>query len=115
MSNNIKRIDIKAFVEEGYLQELNRQFLHPLGLALEVVIEKDGTYHLGGVWDCRDDREGILYTDKTMAKPAALKKAQNVFCEMLEKAAAREEQFGHVIQRIPNFLDWVDELLEEPE
>jgi hypothetical protein len=34
---------------------------------------------------------------------------------MLEKAAAREEQFGHVIQRIPNFLDWVDELLEEPE
>jgi len=32
----IKYLDTHLFVEGGYLQELNRQFLHPLGLALEV-------------------------------------------------------------------------------
>lgn len=32
----IKRIDVAEFRSEGYLQEVNRRFLHPLGLALEV-------------------------------------------------------------------------------
>lgn len=38
----IKKIDIKEFRESGYLQELNRTFLHPLGLALEVEIDDKG-------------------------------------------------------------------------
>ena len=54
-------MDIKEFREKGYLQELNRRFLHPLGLALEVVIDDDGTEKLGGVWDYREDEEGIYY------------------------------------------------------
>lgn len=61
---DIKRIEIAEFVSEGYLQELNRMFLHPLGLALEVIV---GAYRrpirLGGVWDSRDDPEGIIYAD----------------------------------------------------
>lgn len=31
----INYIDLTEFRERGYLQELNRQFLHPLGMALE--------------------------------------------------------------------------------
>jgi hypothetical protein len=31
MSEEVKRIKIKEFREKGYLQELNRQFLHLLG------------------------------------------------------------------------------------
>jgi hypothetical protein len=58
---NIKRIEIKEFREKGYLQELNRRFLHPLGLALEVIVEDDGSEKLGGVWDYREDQEGIYY------------------------------------------------------
>lgn len=61
MENNIKRIEIKEFREKGYLQELNRRFLHPLGLALEIILDDDGTEKLGGVWDHRDDKEGIYY------------------------------------------------------
>lgn len=61
MENNTKRIDIKEFREKGYLQELNRRFLHPLGLALEVVIDKNKNETLGGIWDYRDDQEGIYY------------------------------------------------------
>lgn len=34
---------VKEFREEGYLQEANRQFFHPLGLALEIIVLPDGT------------------------------------------------------------------------
>lgn len=61
MKKAIKYIDIKEFRELGYLQELNRRFLHPLGLALEVGINDDGTEYLKEIWDYRDDPEGIYY------------------------------------------------------
>jgi hypothetical protein len=35
-------MNIKEFREFGYLQELNRKYLHPLGLALEVTIDEKG-------------------------------------------------------------------------
>ncbi len=57
---DIKRMDIKEFREKGYLQELNRRFLHPLGLALEIIVEGDKE-KIGGIWDYREDKEGILY------------------------------------------------------
>lgn len=58
---DVKRMPVAEFRAQGYLQELNRQFLHPLGLALEVSIGEDGTETLSGVWDYRDDPEGIYY------------------------------------------------------
>lgn len=59
----VERIDVAEFRTLGYLQEVNRRFLHPLGLALEVVIDDDGSERLGGIWDYRDDPEGMLYGD----------------------------------------------------
>ena len=62
MVQDIKRIDIKEFREQGFLQEVNRKFFHPLGLALEVIIDDDtGEEKLGGVWDYRDDPEGMFF------------------------------------------------------
>ena len=62
--SEIKRIDIKEFRTKGFLQEVNRQFFHPLGLALEVIIDEDtGNETLGGIWDYRDDPEGIFFLD----------------------------------------------------
>ena len=60
-ADGVKRIDIAEFRELGLVHEVNRQFLHPLGLALEVIVDDDGSERLGGIWDCRDDPEGILY------------------------------------------------------
>lgn len=59
----VRSIDISEFRDLGLLQEVNRRFFHPLGLALEVVIEADGSQHLGGVWDYRDDPVGILFEE----------------------------------------------------
>ncbi len=61
MTEEIKRIDIKEFRAKGFLQEANRQFFHPLGLALEVIIEENGDETLGGIWDYRDDAEGMFF------------------------------------------------------
>jgi hypothetical protein len=54
-------MNIKEFRELGYLQEINRTFLHPLGLALEIVQNEDGSEELGGIWDFREDEEGIYF------------------------------------------------------
>jgi hypothetical protein len=66
--DEIKRIDIKDFRDAGFLQEVNRQFFHPLGLALEIIIDEEGSYKLGGVWDYREDPEGMFFVDGMISK-----------------------------------------------
>jgi hypothetical protein len=56
-------MDIAEFRESGYLQEANRLFFHPLGLALEVIVDDDGNEVLGGIWDYRSDPAGMFYGD----------------------------------------------------
>lgn len=97
----IKRIPITEFVSEGYLQELNRQFLHPLGLALEIVREEDGTMQLGGVWDYRADPEGMLFADESLATDEARFKAVNVAAKRALKRRYRVRQFGFNVQPLP--------------
>lgn len=48
---DIKRIEIKEFREHGYLHEVNRLVLHPLGLAMEISVFKEPTVRL----DLRED------------------------------------------------------------
>ena len=62
MTERIKYMDVKEFVDLGYLQELNRRFLHPLGLALAVTTHDDGTEELACVYDARDDPEGYCFS-----------------------------------------------------
>lgn len=57
----IKHMGIKEFREEGYLQEVNRLFFHPRGLALEVSVDTLGNMQLSGIWDYREDEEGITF------------------------------------------------------
>lgn len=68
MTEEIKRIDIKEFREKGFLQEANRQFFHPLGLALEIMIDEDGNYTLGGIWDYREDPEGMFFDNDLISE-----------------------------------------------
>ena len=58
-----KYLDVKEFRETGLLQEVNRQFFHSLGLAMEISIDNEGCYFLSGIRDSRDDPEGILFSD----------------------------------------------------
>ena len=94
MSKEIKRMDIKEFREFGLLQEINRLFLHPLGLALEIVQEDDGTERLGGIWDYRDDKEGMLFGDDMVDE----EKRMRVMQFMFDQHRKREKSIGYVVQ-----------------
>lgn len=90
----IKRMSPKEFRELGYLQELNRQFLHPLGLALETVVDDKGGERFGEVWDSRDDPEGITYGDD-MIDPV---KTIRIHAAGVVKAIIRQTRFGWIVQ-----------------
>lgn len=99
----IKLMDIAEFRDAGYLQELNRQFLHPLGLALAVERDKeDGSCILHSIWDYRDDPEGMMYDPDELNSPDGQAKAERVLTEWEEKAEVRDENLGFVIQPIAN-------------
>jgi len=92
----MKKLTPKQFRELGFLQELNRQFLHPLGLALEIIENDDGTETFGNVWDCQDDPEGIIF-DKSFLDETKIK-----FVKLLQKNkhALRKKSLGFIIQDI---------------
>lgn len=89
-----KKMSVREFRELGYLQELNRRFLHPLGLALEVVVEADGTERFGEVWDDRDDPEGMMYDPRMIDSEKAIR----IHKEGEEKYKVRDERFGWYTQ-----------------
>jgi len=104
MSKEIKRIDIKEFREKGYLQELNRRFLHPLGLALEVIINEKGEHKLGGIWDFREDLEGIYYDLKNSdnKRIERFRKNSNYIDDKLNtRKEKRTVTIGSLIELIP--------------
>lgn len=78
----------------GLLAELNRVFLHPLGLALEVNMDDDGKETLGGIWDYRDDPEGMLFS-KDQFLTEKIKMAQ-VFIK--QKHEQRMRKCGFIYQ-----------------
>ncbi len=89
----IRRMSIQEFRDFGFLQEVNRQFFHPLGLALEVIVDEQGNVtQLGGVWDYRDDPEGIVFEEVDLEKAARILELQK------QKAETRQAKLGYVIQ-----------------
>lgn len=59
----IRYVPIAELRELGIIQEINRQLLHPIGMALAVTEDR-----IAGILDGRDDPEGMIFTD-----PSALK------------------------------------------
>lgn len=57
----------KFLLEAGLLGEINRKVLHPLGLALIVKENLDGTCKFSNeLLDCRDDFEGISFPESSL-------------------------------------------------
>jgi hypothetical protein len=124
-----KYMNIGEFRRSGFLQEANRQFFHPHGLALEVTTATDeafavvritaselaeltklcadrpqllgrlsdavtyqpGDSCLSGVWDVRDDPEGVLFGSWDSEQEAKVKRVAD---ERARHAEARCAMFG---------------------
>lgn len=110
MTEPRKLIDAQAFQSEGYLQEVNRRFLHPLGLALQVVRHDDGTVDYAGVWDSRDDLEGIVFADDG-TDDALLLHAEHMDALLDIRAEHRRTELGYVIQPVEGARNLDDDRL----
>ena len=88
-NDKIKRMNITEFRYLGLLQEVNRLFFHPRGLALEVTVEGQ-TERIGGIWDYRSDLEGMEF-GPNMISPAAADRVQNMRTRRLP---AHQHLFG---------------------
>lgn len=154
--SDVKRIDIGEFQEIGFLQEANRLFFHPHGLALEIVSVTDndkalstlelkpaemdllrllvansagtgempeelagisaaineartlkvGDKWLGGIWDYRDDPEGIVFGSGGYGDSAA--RAERVSDERFKHFDTRCKLFDQAAEENGDIepLDW---------
>jgi len=93
-----KYMNITEFRESGLLQEVNRRFFHPMGLALAVGESSDGSEVVAGIWDFRDDPEGIFFQDGIIQE-AKVKRVDEMF---EAKREHREAKFGYHVQPVPN-------------
>lgn len=86
---------IKQFVDQGWLQEVNRLFFHPAGLALTVKRNPEGEYILGEILDCRHDPAKLLISGSSSEM---IKKGIMVSQSVQSSATARVETLGFDIQ-----------------
>jgi hypothetical protein len=85
---------LKEFVDFGYLHELNRQFLHPLGLAISVMEDSDdGTVVFDTIWHTSDP-DGMIFAEAVLDK----EKTKRVMAEQVKKKAYRKKVLGYEIQ-----------------
>lgn len=104
-----KRLSLKEFRDFGYLLEVNRNFFHPLGLALAVYYSEDDKDNMQGIdpdvsepiglfiYDYREAPEGVIFGDFSegdKAKVVRVEKLQNIRNE------ARLREYGYVIQPV---------------
>lgn len=95
MMSEIKTMSVKEFRKYGFLQEVNRCFFHPLGIALETICGENGE-ELGRIWDYRDDPEGMFFGDDPDPE-----KAERVARLYRSKLKARMDRMGYVVQPVP--------------
>ena len=92
MSAGYLPLDVLRY--DGYLQEVNRQFFHPLGLALGVTTPDDGAEPRLVVVDWREDPAGVRFSDDQDLAP----KAAQLWRITSRRRTARVEALGYWVQ-----------------
>ena len=93
-----KLMDCSDLVDEGYLAEVNRQFFHPLGLAMCVDVE----FNEINILDSRADLEGFYFKveqDAALAEEL-VEKAAKIKAEQDIRRAHREYALGYFVQPV---------------
>ncbi len=96
-------INIKELREKGYLQEVNRRFFHPLGLALEITIDENKNEIISGILDCRKDKEGLYWGINNFSekrKQNFTKNKKFIDDEIKKREDVRKKRFNDIIEPI---------------
>jgi hypothetical protein len=93
---NMPEMNLEEFHVKGFLLEANRQFFHPLGLALFVRYDKETGEAIGlGVYDWRHDLEGCRFEEITEDDRERVKNVQALYARNLP---VRMNKFGYMVQ-----------------
>lgn len=96
-----KTMTPEEFWAIGYLQESNRRFFHPLGLALTARIDDEtGEIRLGQILDGRHDVEGIRFAPRMMS----VVKTERINAEWKLRDEVRTKALGYMIQPIEQLI-----------
>lgn len=105
---DIKTISGEEFREKGYLQEANRRFFHPIGLAIAIILDEvTGEVNAFEIQDHRDDPEGMYFgiNDTKYTSFERLerfnKNKEFIDAEAEKRKKTREGVIGSQIEEIP--------------
>ena len=93
----MKKMSITEFRELGLLQEINRQILHPMGLALSAKYVNDKEI-IDCLIDAREDPEGMCFDNEDIS----LNYYTNFYKLFNEKRKKRIKFLGYHVQPIIN-------------
>ena len=97
-----KYVSPKEFQELGYLQELNRVFLHPLGMALVLVKDNNtGNVYIEGIQDHREEGISFGLNDTDPERVERFLKNFNYMIDQREKQSKLRGIENGFIEQIP--------------
>lgn len=101
----VPHMPIREFMDLGYLQEVNRQFLHPLGLALTLAInplDSDDEGELFAIKDGREDLEGFIFGSKMdyVQRKLAKERASYILTQQRLRKRIRRVRWGFGIEKL---------------
>ena len=91
-------MSLEEFRRAGFLQEVNRRFFHPLGLALameRVDGEPTGRFK---IWDGRDDIEGFTFAHWDEGDG---ERGRKIGAELQRRIKVRRERLGFGLEPLP--------------
>jgi len=94
----LKFMTAEEFQRLGFLQEVNRRFFHPYGIALGITKFPDGTMAIGPIFDDREDPEGIRFSDDQIDDEFVLR-AIALGEEWDRRILTRHLKLGYGVQR----------------
>jgi len=95
--NDWHEMSLKEFVEGGYLQEANRLFFHPLGIAIAVKVnDDDPNFEQANMLVFQsDDPDGIVFAE---ISPAHIERAKRISDLTVFAGRRRLKQLGFGVQ-----------------
>lgn len=102
--NDYKKLDSTELIEKGYLQEVNRRFFHPLGLALCIEYDDESVENTRlYIIDCRDEPDGLIFdlnNSSNERNAEFLEKFNLIETELNIRKIKREKLLGFFIEPI---------------
>lgn len=96
-NRKIKEMSKEEFKNQGYLQELNRLFLHPLGVALGIKTEKNEIVDFI-IIDNTQEKDGMIF--ESLDDKESREKAINIKKLFKEKRKNRLKTLKYIYQPI---------------